>query len=66
MADCKWCSEECEDDSEFCDHWCMLNYANQADIGPEERAKLQDKFDKWLEAQDAELEEAEAKCQKNG
>lgn len=54
MADCKWCGEECEDDSD------------QADIGPEERAKLQDKFDKWLEAQEAELEEAEAKCQKNG
>lgn len=63
MADCKWCGEECED--EFCDHWCTLNYANNADISPKERAELQDRFDRWLAQQETELEEAEAKCQRS-
>lgn len=51
--ECKWCGEQC--DGDYCSENCRINDM-EACTDPEERLKLQDAFDHWLDQQEKEME----------
>ena len=57
MTECKWCGEDCQEDSvlDFCCMACLENYMDEVD-DPTEREILEDAYDRWMEDQEKEME----------